>query len=46
MYIYMHVCLKNEDICFLYNLIKILSSFLMSVLVSGRIWYLNLPKKP
>ena len=33
-----HVSLKNKDKFFLYNLFKILSSFLISVLVSGWNW--------
>ena len=39
-----HVWLNNKDTFRLYNLIKILSSFLMCVLVSGWNWRMNLPK--
>ena len=40
----MHVSLNSKDTFCLYNLIKILSSFLTSVLVSGWNWWMNLPK--
>ena len=38
------VSLNSKDKFCLYDLIKILSSFLISVLVSGWIWWMNLPK--
>ena len=34
----------NKDKFCQYNLLKILSSFLISVLVSGGNWYMNFPK--
>ena len=37
-YVYMYVSLNNKDKFCLYNLFKILSSFLISVLVSGWNW--------
>ena len=40
----MYVSLNNKDIFCLYNLIKILSNFLISVLVSGWNYWMNLPK--
>ena len=43
-YIYMNVWLNNKDTFWLYDFIKILSSFLISVLVSGWNWSMNLPK--
>ena len=39
-----HVSLNNEDKFYLYNLFKILSSFLISVLDSGWNWKMNFPK--
>ena len=39
-----HVLLNNKDKCCLYNLINILSSYLISVLVSGWNWWMNLSK--
>ena len=41
---FMHVWLNNKDIFCVYNFIKILWSFLISVLVSGVNWWMNLPK--
>ena len=38
------VWLNSKDTFYMYNLIKILSSFLISVLVSGWNWWMNLPK--
>ena len=38
------VWLNNKATFCLYNFIKILSSFLISVLVSGWNWWMNLPK--
>ena len=38
-----HVWLGNKDTFCLYNFIKIFSSFLISVLVSGWNWWMNLP---
>ena len=43
MHMYIYVWLNNEDTFCLYNFIKILSSFLISVLVSGWNWWMNLP---
>ncbi len=43
-YIYKHVWLNNKDTFYLCNFIKILSSFLISVLVSGWNWWMDLPK--
>ena len=44
MYVYnMHVALNNDTFC-QYNFIKILSSFLISVLVSAWNWLMILPK--
>ena len=43
-HIYIYVSLNNKDKFCLYNLFKILSSFLISVLVSGWNWYMNFPK--
>ena len=40
----MPVGLNNKDTFCLYNLIKILSSFPVSVLASGWNWCMNLPK--
>ena len=39
-----HVSLNSKDKFCLYNLFKILSSFRISVLVSGWNWWMNLPK--
>ena len=39
-----HVSLNCKDTFCLYNLIKILSSFLISVSVSGWNWWMDLPK--
>ncbi len=39
-----HDLLNNRDTYCLYNFIKILSSFLISVLVSGWNWWMNLPE--
>ena len=38
------VWLNNKDTFCLYHFIKILSSFLINVLVSGWNWWMNLPK--
>ena len=43
-YIYIYVSLNNKDRFCLYNLSKILSYFLISVLVSGCNWMINFPK--
>ena len=40
----MHISLNNKDKFRLYNLLKILSSFLISVLVSGWNWSMNFQK--
>ena len=45
-YIYIYVSLNNKDKFCLYNSFKILSSFLLSVLVSGWNWYMNFPIFP
>ena len=39
-----HVLSNNKDKFWLHNLFKILSSFLISVLVSGWNWWMNFPK--
>ena len=39
-----HVSLNNKDKYCLYNSFKILSSFLLSILVSGWNWLMNFPK--
>ena len=41
-YIYIYVRLNNKDTFCQYNFIKILSSFLISVLVSGWNWWMNI----
>ena len=38
------ICLNNKDAFFLYNFIKILSSYLMSIFFSGWNRGMNLPK--
>ena len=42
-YLFKHVSLNSKDTFCLYNLIKILSSFLISILVLGSNWGMNLP---
>ena len=39
-----HISLNCKDKFCLYNSIKILLKFMISVLVSGRNWWMNLPK--
>ena len=43
-HIFKHVSLNNKDKFCLYNLFKILSSFLISVLLSSWNWWMNLPQ--
>ena len=43
-YIYIYAWLNYKDTFCLYNTIKILSSFLISVLVPGWNWWMNFPK--
>ena len=43
-YIYIYAWFDNKDTFCLYNLIKIISSFLISVLISGQNLWMNLPK--
>ena len=42
-YIYIYIWLNNKDTFCLYNLIKIISIFLISVLISVWNWWMNLP---